>query len=452
MTDYEAQKPFVKTASVTDRVLLASSWRFPVRSKKGIVAVLLLAVVTLVLAGCSPPAGSFGERTDSGEPTMTAIPLPTRAATETVEVDPVRIKPEPIKRVEETPTPEPTATTSPEPFPPPTRVEPTPTPAATFVAESPTPAPTKRPAKRPTAAPELTGKLVFETTVGGDFYVIDVGGDENGQHDLQHITDGLDPIWSPDGQQIAFTRWREPRGVWVVSDAGERRVFDWNEARWPSWSPDGEQILFSRQHGGKEEQQICFRGKCFAIPAQPYWKLGLIDAGDGAFAEPPGPNIAQAPSWSPDGEWIVYAGEKGLMIQDLAGERVTQITDAVRDTGPVWSPDGQQVAFTRSQHDHWEVYLLAFVDGPQSGGSLTRVTETPERPDGQPGNSAAPAWSPDSKHLAFLTDRSGEWEIWVVAAPGSAASSGARPMFGSELEGLALEYSFGGERALSWTK
>jgi TolB protein len=289
--------------------------------------------------------------------------------------------------------------------------------------------------------------------VGGDFYVIDLGGDG-----LRRISDGIDPTWSPDGQQIAFTRWREPRGVWVVSETGERRVFDWNEARWPSWSPDGEQILFSRQHGGKEEQEICFRGKCFTIPAQPYWKLGIVDAGDGAFFEPPGPNIAQAPSWSPDGEWIAYAGERGLVVQDLAGEHVTQITGAARDTGPVWSPDGRRVAFTRRQHDHWEVYVVTFTDGAYSGGILTRLTETPERPDGAPssdgvpGNSAAPAWSPDGKHLAFLTDRSGEWEIWVTAAPGNAASGGPRPVFGSELEELAVEYSFGGERALSWTR
>ena len=207
-------------------------------------------------------------------------------------------------------------------------------------------------------------------------------------------------------------------------------------------------------------EQFCCRVWCFTYRPLPFLNLGFVDAWDAAFFVPPVPNIAQAPSWSPDGEWIVYAGEKGLVVQDLGGERVTQITDAARDTGPAWSPDGKRVAFTRSQHDHWEVYLLTFADGPHSGGSLTRLTETPLRPDGAPslagvpGSSAAPAWSPDGKHLAFLTDRTGEWEIWVTAAPGNRLAGGRdpRPMFGSELEGLTLEYSFGGERALSWTK
>ena len=427
------------------------------RNRKGFIAAIVLAVVALVLAGCSPPAGRFRERADSGESTMTAIPLPTRTATEIAETGTGRNAPDPTENAGETPAPEPELTPTPEPSPSPTRVPSTPTSSPTAGAVPDTPAPTKRPATKPTAVPQFTGKLIFQTTVGGDFYVIDAGGKKDGRYDLRRITDGIDPAWSPDGQQIAFTRWREPRGVWVVSvddPSGERRVFDWSEARWPSWSPDGEQILFSRQHGGKEAQEICFWGQCVTIPAQPYWRLGIVNPGDGTFAEPPGPYIAQAPTWSPDGEWFVYAGEKGLVAQDLAGERVAQITDAARDTGPVWSPDGKRVAFTRNQHDHWEVYVLTFGGDAHSGGSLTRLTETPERPDGQPGNSAAPAWSPDGKHLAFLTDRTGKWEIWVMAAPGSklVGARDSRPMFGSELDGLALEYSFGGERALSWTQ
>jgi len=305
--------------------------------------------------------------------------------------------------------------------------------------------PAKTPARAATPA-KMAGKLVFQTTTGGDFYTINVDG-----RNLQRITDGIDPVWSPDSTQIAFTRWRDPRGVWVVNadGSGEQRVFDWDQARWPSWSPDGAQIVFSRRQGGREEDiEKCFRGRCFTIPAKPQWKLGIVDPTSGSFAEPlPNSDVSLAPDWSPDGQKVVFDAEQGLMVQSVDGQTAYQLTDGAQDTSPVWSPagapNGEQIAFVRRQHDHWEIYAVN-----ADGSGLTRLTTTPQRPDGVPGSSAAPAWSPEGQYIAFYTDRTGEWEIWVMKADGS----GQKPMFGSELDGLTLDYRFEGERAISWTK
>jgi TolB protein len=298
---------------------------------------------------------------------------------------------------------------------------------------------------KPKAALGYSGRLAFQTSSGGDIYTVDADG-----QNLQRLTDGVDPAWSPDGQQIAITRWRDPRGVWAVSPASdssggtERHVFTWNEVRWPSWSPDGERILFSRQNGGRlQEGERCFFGMCFTIPARPHWKLGIVNAVDGSFVEPPGPDIAQAPDWSPDGSAIVYDGEQGIWIQTLDGATSFAVTDNARDTTPVWSPDGSRVVFTRMQHDHWEVYVVN-----ADGSGVTRLTTTPERPDGLPGNSASAAWSPDGEYLAFLSDRSGGWQIWVMKANGEAQ----KPMFDTALSDLTLEYASVAERALSWTE
>jgi hypothetical protein len=307
---------------------------------------------------------------------------------------------------------------------------------------APTATPTAAPAKPKPAAPSKpTGRLVFQTTFGGNLYVINADGTG-----LQRVTKGVDPIWSPNGQQIAFTRWEEPRGVWVIDTetGNEWRAFDWSETRWPSWSPEGDQILFSRQYGGRtDEKERCFFGFCFTIPARPHWRLGIVQPSDGAFREPPGSKISLAPMWSPDGERIVYDGEQGLVIQSLDGTVSYQISQDARDTSPAWSPDGSRVAFTRRQHDHWEVYVV-----DADGRNLTRLTDTPKKPNGEVGNSAAAAWSPDGQYLAFLTDRTGRWEIWNMAANGS----GQKPMFGSALAGLPLEYVSVSERAISWTK
>ena len=396
--------------------------------------VTLALLVLLALAGCASGPGLSA----TAPPTMTAIPLPTytptTAAARAAAASPTPLPPTvtPLPTATPTLTPRATATATSSP------ASPTPTTTATVAASAAPKAP------RPTATPEFSGKLLFQTAIGGDFYVVELGAGAPGAP--RRIADGVDPVWSPDGTQIAFTRWREPRGVWLVDadGTGARRIFDWDQARWPSWSPGGDAVLFSRQHGGRlEETERCFWGFCFDVPARPYWRLGVVRLADGSFYEPVSELVSLAPDWSPDGQRVVYAGEQGLVVQSLDGEISYAITDDARDTGPVWSPDGQQIAFTRRQHDHWEVYLV-----DAGGGNLRRLTDTPRRPHGQPGNSAAPAWSPDGRHLAFLTDRTGEWQIWVMAADGGRP----RPLVDTGLEGLALEYGSLGERALSWTQ
>jgi Tol biopolymer transport system component len=321
-----------------------------------------------------------------------------------------------------------------------------PTPVSTPVAATAT-APARVQSK-PTAASGLTGRLVFQTAYGGDFYTINADGSA-----LLRITSGTDPVWSPDGSQIAFTRWQEPRGVWVVDADGsnERRLFDWpRETSYPSWSQDGTQIVFARQHRGRlEEMERCaVRGSklfCFTIPPNPHYNLGVVGVSDGSFWEPlpSGSERSLAPDWSPAGGEVVYADVYGLFVQSTDGQARYQLTNNNKDINPVWSPDGGQVAFTRRQHDHWEIYVV-----DADGGNLKRLSETPALPNGAAGNSVSPAWSPDGHHIAFLTDRTGKWEMWVMGSDGS----NQHLMFETALDSLKLEYAFRGERGISWTQ
>ena len=142
-------------------------------------------------------------------------------------------------------------------------------------------------------------------------------------------------------------------------NGGERRSFDWSNARWPSWSPDGQQILFSLQKGGRlEHKEKCLFGFCFKLGKHPYWRLGIVQTDGAGFHVPPSPKRSLAPSRSPDGSRIVYSEGCGLQVQSQDGTYSVLITDNAWDTSPVWSPDGKRVAFMRQLHDHQEVFVV----------------------------------------------------------------------------------------------
>ena len=114
----------------------------------------------------------------------------------------------------------------------------------------------------PTAAQtsvESPGVIVFQTSSGGDVMVINEDGTG-----LRHLTRGIDPVLSPDGQTVAFTRWEhggEASALWVVGLDGssEQAILkEMRKAKGPDWSPDGTRIVLNFQEGGRlEEKTVC---------------------------------------------------------------------------------------------------------------------------------------------------------------------------------------------------
>jgi len=294
----------------------------------------------------------------------------------------------------------------------------------------------------------FTGKLVFQVCNGCDIYVINADGSG-----LRRLTDGMDPAWSPDGKKVAFARWRDPRGIYVIDEDGsnETLLFGWSQAKAPAWSPDGSHIVFTRQYGGREvDKEYSFPGFQWVSPASPWWKLGMARVEDRYFSELLCYDHSFSPTWSPDGKVIAYDSDHGLHLTSPDGSFGGQTYDHrpyalsldVRDTSPAWSPDGSQIAFMFNQHDHWEIYVMN-----ADGANRVRLTkEEPFTP--RPPNNVSPAWSPDGRHIAFFTDRNGKWELYVMNADGS----DQRPMFETALNSLNIEYGFVSERMVSWTE
>jgi TolB protein len=297
---------------------------------------------------------------------------------------------------------------------------------------------TPRPRPSPTATATtvvLAGKLAFMTSPGGPIYVINTDGSR-----LRQVGDGLDPMLSPDGSRVAFARWRAPGGIYTVVvdgspqvQADERAWFLAPRIRHPAWSPDGKRIVFSRE---LERRQL-YRGK-EVNPGR--WGLLVINLESQSYMDLPTARFPFSPSWSTDGQIVVYDGGKGLDTVDMAGNR-RSLTTEVGDGAPAWSPVGNQIAFQAWQHDHSDIMLIN-----ADGGGRRALTSQPLLSERQQ-NNVSPAWSPDGKHIAFVTDRRGRWEIWVMNADGS----DQRPLFGDGLPGgVSINYGNTQDRMISW--
>ncbi|MCG3208281.1 MAG: Protein TolB [Anaerolineae bacterium] len=345
------------------------------------------------------------------------------------------------------------------------------------------------------------GKLVFQTSSGGDIYVINADGTG-----LRRVTTGMDPQLSPDGSQIAFTRWAPRFELFTINVDGsnERAWFSGRrQMKSPTWTADGAGLVFSYQAGGRLQEDVkkysdktlarkAMEGNPvdipnnarnisfedgqleFTIPADAYWWLAVIDTTDDTYRDlSTGSRYNYAPTAHPaDPARLYYRTDKGIgeYNDQLQTSRPISFDDRDRG-GMAISPDGSKVAFTYYQDGNWEIHTinmdgsnrqrltktpLAVVAGQTTTGNNVYINQegfrTMERAQGgsMPNlnwNNAAPVWSPDGSQIAFVTDRSGQWEIWIMNADGT----NQRPMFpNGALNGISLQFNGVDERVLSW--
>ena len=225
--------------------------------------------------------------------------------------------------------------------------------------------------------------------------------------------------FSPDGTKLAINRkaqtyWRKNyRGSYqsdvTVMDLGAKSFKDLTDFdgmdSWPMWSQDG-RIYFVSDRDSNAQANIWF------VPESGGDAVKVTDFKDGDV---------RFPTMSSDGKTLVFERDFGICKLDLATKTVTPLhfdivaetqeslvefrdfNSTVDDFAP--APNGKRVVFTV----HGEVFTASTEDG----GELRQITDDDSARDQDV------SYSPDGKFIAYVSDKNGREEIYVVLADGT---------------------------------
>ncbi len=226
----------------------------------------------------------------------------------------------------------------------------------------------------PSLAPDGRS-FVYASNQNGNFdlFVQRVGGKNTTPLTPNTPSDEIEPVFSPNGERIAFRSTREPAGVYVMEASGENVRLVVAGCHHPSWSPDGREIVCST--AGHEE----------APTARNTWPSALwianVDTGDKRFLCE---NDAMQPSWSPNGNRIAFwfmppsAGRSAIATISRTGGEIEVITkDASTNWNPVWSPDGKFLYFASDRSGNMGFWRVAIDEETGKVQSEAEAVSTP---------------------------------------------------------------------------
>ena len=216
--------------------------------------------------------------------------------------------------------------------------------------------------------------------------------------------------WDPQGKRFVFPGLSKGEPILTIVDVNsgkterEIRVSEVHEIVNPTWSPDGKQIAFSALIGGFND--------LFVYDLE---KSALRRLTTDAFTE-------MDPAWSPDGQKIVFStdrfttnlevlkpGALKLALLDVAGGNVTQLGgfDNAKNIGAQWAPDGQSLFFISDRQGISNIYRM-----PVAGGQPRQLTNMLTGASGI--TSLSPAMSAAGGRLLFSAYEEDNYNIYAL--------------------------------------
>jgi dipeptidyl aminopeptidase/acylaminoacyl peptidase len=206
--------------------------------------------------------------------------------------------------------------------------------------------------------------------------------------------------WSPDGKFIAFLSERNEgkTQIWLLNRLGgeAQRLTDTpQDVEEFAWSPDSKRLVVVLRDPSPEEME--------AAKDKANDKDKDAEAAGKEKKKTPKPWVIDRLHFKEDTVGYLDRRRTHLYVMDLATKALVQITGGdFDDSEPAWSPDGKQLAFVsnRSKPEPDANYnsdiWLASADNTDKGAHLTQITTNI-------GEDQEPSWSPDGKWITYIT-------------------------------------------------
>ncbi|HPZ08288.1 MAG TPA: SH3 domain-containing protein [Candidatus Eremiobacteraeota bacterium] len=243
----------------------------------------------------------------------------------------------------------------------------------------------------PKAIPK--SRIIFTTSSGLKI----INSDGTGLKDLTSTEGDNFPIWSPDGNKIAFINYRTGRTLYIINSDGTGRkklTENLSVIPLPDWSKNGKSIIFSA-----EFLENLYYTDVFHVNPET-GNIKSISQNKNA------PDLG--PVYSPDNNLIAFTSRRDknaeIYIMKSDGTNQLNLTNhPAEDIFSCWSPGGKSLLFTSNRDSDYkdlkvkypprEVYLLKL-----ESFKVLNLTN-------HPSDDYNPVISPDGSKIAFLSDR-----------------------------------------------